>query len=187
MNQSRRKLLQRGLLAAPLLPSLLSAPPALGNTSAPPEQWYWYPGDNFCMKSTGKETGGKITWMLNENSPHEGVPFHKHLHEDESFYVIDGLFEISIGDETILGGPGTCAYGPRNVPHRWTNMGSSRGRILGVFTPSGLEEYFLSVGIPIKSPSERPSVDLAEFQARTASAREKYGVTRTGPLKFPIL
>jgi hypothetical protein len=114
--------------------------------------------------------GGKMPG----HARHEGVPFHKHLYEDESFYVIDGLFEISIGDETILGGPGTYAYGPRNVPHRWTNMGSSRGRILGVFTPSGLEEYFLSVGIPIKNSSEPPSVDLAEFQARTASAREKY-------------
>jgi hypothetical protein len=113
------------------------------------------------------------------------VPFHKHLYEDESFYVLDGLFEISVGDNTISCGPGSYAYGPRNVPHRWTNIGSSRGRMLNTFTPSGLEGYFLSVGIPVKSPLDRPTVNIAEFQARTAPAREKFGVTRTGPLKFP--
>jgi hypothetical protein len=44
-------------------------PSHLGETSAAAEQWYWYPGDNLYMKSTGKETAGKITWTLNENSP----------------------------------------------------------------------------------------------------------------------
>jgi hypothetical protein len=60
MNESRRRLLQRGLMAAPLLPAILSAPIALGDISVP-EQWYWYPGHTFCMKATGKETGSTIS------------------------------------------------------------------------------------------------------------------------------
>jgi quercetin dioxygenase-like cupin family protein len=184
MNESRRKLLQRGLMAALLMPSMLFTPIGLGETSIPVEQWYWYPGHTFCMKSTGKETGGTTTWMLAEAPPRGGVPFHKHLYEDESFYVIDGLFELSVGERSVSGGPGTYAYGPRNVPHRWTNVGSSRGRILNVCSPSGIEGYFLSVAIPIKN-LEQPSINLSDFQARTAPAREKFGIIRTGPLKFP--
>lgn len=137
------------------------------------------------MKATGKQTGHTCTWMLVENSPREGVPFHHHLYEDESFYVIDGLFEITIGDTTITGGSGTYAYGPRNVPRRWTNIGTARGRLLDVFTPSGIEEYFLQTAIPVATSSAQASVDLKELQSRTEPLREKYGIIRTGPLKFP--
>lgn len=56
--------------------------------------------------------------------------FIKHLHEDETFYVIEGEFEITVGDVTKAGVPGTFAYGPRNLPHRWTNVGNRRGRLL---------------------------------------------------------
>ena len=185
MNQVRRKLLQRGLMAAPFLPAVLSPLVGSGQTRATVERWYWYPGHALTMKSTGAESGGTCTWMLVENSPREGVPFHKHLHEDESFYVISGDFEITVGDQTVTGGPGTYAYGPRNLPHRWTNIGSSRGRLLNVFSPAGIEGYFLSVAIPVNSPTEQPSLDLNEFQSRTAPAREKFGIIRTGPLKFP--
>ncbi len=185
MDEGRRELLQRGLIAAPFLSSVFSSQIGSGQTPAPVERWYWYPGHALTMKSTGKETGGTCTWMLVENSPREGVPFHKHLHEDESFYVVAGDFEITIGDQTVSGGQGTYAYGPRNVPHRWTNIGSSRGRLLNVFSPAGIEGYFLSVAIPINASTEQPSVNLNEFQSRTAPAREKFGIIRTGPLKFP--
>lgn len=160
-------------------------PPAVGAQTPSNEQWYWYPGHTLTIKADGKMTRDVTTWILVENSRHEGVPFHKHLHEDESFYVIDGEFEITISDVTITGGPGTFAYGPRNLPHRWTNIGNGRGRLLNVFNPSGLENYFLAAAIPIKGPTDNPHIDVAEFQARTAPLREKFGIVRTGGLKFP--
>lgn len=188
MNPSRRSLLRSSLVGAPLLShALLSTLETAAQMPAPSsEQWYWYPGHNLTLKSTAKDTGGTTSWMLVENSPRQGVPFHQHLHEDESFFVVDGLFEITVGDRTVTGGPGTYAYGPRNVPHRWTNMGTGRGRLLNVYTPGGFEEYFLTVAIPIGSSTEVPHVNLAEFQARTAPLREKYGLVRTGPLKYPV-
>lgn len=185
MNELRRKLLERGLMAAPLLPSILSIPFAWAEPSASAEQWYWYPGHTFTFKAIGKDTGNTCTWMLVENSPREGTPFHAHMHEDESFYVLAGRFEISVGDKTVVGEPGTYMYGPRNVPHRWTNVGGSRGRLLSMFAPSGLEGYFLAAGVPIKRPTDIPHVNVAELQVRTAPLREKFGIVRTGPLKYP--
>jgi quercetin dioxygenase-like cupin family protein len=183
---SRRSLLQQTILAGSFLsPAFMDLLAASAQMPAN-EQWYWYPGHSFTIRADGKATADMATWMLVENSPHEGVPFHKHLHEDESFYVIDGEFEITIGDATTTGGPGTFAYGPRNVPHRWTNVGSRRGRILSVFNPSGIEGYFLAVSVPIKSPTDNPHVDVAELQARSAPLREKFGIVRTGGLKFDV-
>jgi hypothetical protein len=51
--------------------------------------------------------------------------------------------------------------------------------------PSGIEDYFLAVAIPIKSSSERPTVDMAALNARMKPLREKFGVIRTGPTKYP--
>ena len=185
LNTSRRALLKAGLSATPLLALNFAIPSVASAAAFQPEQWYWYPGHSLSIKAAGKDTGGTCMWMLVENSPREGVPFHKHLKEDESFYVVDGEFEITIDNQTVRGGPGTYAYGPRNVPHRWANIGKTRGRLLNVFTPSGLENYFLSVAIPINSSSERPCVDMTEMAKKMASLRDEYGLVRTGERKYP--
>lgn len=185
MPLSRRTVIQRGLIVAPLLSTGLFPDSRVAAEQNAEEQWYWYPGHSLTFKSMRKDTGGTCTWMLVENSPREGVPFHKHLHEDESFYVIDGRFEITVGNRTVVGGPGTYLYGPRNVQHRWTNVGSGRGRLLNVFTPSGIEGYFLAVAIPVGSSSEQPRVDLTTLNAQMVSLREKFGIIRTGTTKYP--
>ena len=191
MLASRRSLLRRAALAAPILSADLLAPLAadalIPEPSVPktPEQWYWYPFHNLTLKSTGSDTGNTTAWMLVENSPHQGVPLHKHTYEDESFYVISGVFEITVADKTVTGGPGTYVYGPRNVPHQWTNMGSGRGRLLNVYTPAGIDKYFLAAGVPINTSTGRPKVDLEAFDARTRPLREKTGIIRLGPPRFP--
>ena len=94
--------------------------------------------------------------MMAENGPKQGVPFHKHKNEDESFLVVEGTFEISVGDKTVVGAPGTYAFGPREIPHRWTNVGTGRGRIMNVFTPSGFEAMFYEIGLPIPDSAAPP-------------------------------
>jgi mannose-6-phosphate isomerase-like protein (cupin superfamily) len=186
MLTSRRTLLRQSFLAAPVLTADLFA--LLHVSAEEPsssDQWYWYPFHNLTMKATSSDTGGTTAWMLIENSPHQGVPLHKHLYEDESFFVLNGIFEITVGGKTITGGPGTYAYGPRNVPHQWTNMGSGRGQLLNVYTPGGIDKFFLAAGIPIHSSTEQPQVDLAAYDARTRPLREKTGIIRLGPPKYP--
>jgi mannose-6-phosphate isomerase-like protein (cupin superfamily) len=186
MLTSRHTLLRRSFLAAPVLPAdLFALLHAAAERSSYSEQWYWYPFHNLTMKATSSDTGDTTAWMLIENSPHQGVPLHKHLYEDESFFVLSGTFEITVGGKTTTGGPGTYAYGPRNVPHQWTNMGSGRGQLLNVYTPGGIDKFFLAAGIPIHSSTEQPQVDLAVYDARTKPLREKIGIIRLGPPKYP--
>ncbi len=89
MLTSRRTLLRHSLLAAPVLSVDLLAPlHAAAEGSVSFEQWYWYPFHNLAMKTTSSDTGNTTAWMLIENSPHQGVPLHKRLYEDESFFVL---------------------------------------------------------------------------------------------------
>jgi cupin domain len=39
-------------------------------------------------------------------------------------YVLSGEISFKIGDEVTVGGPGTCAFMPRGVPHAWKNTGT---------------------------------------------------------------
>ncbi|MBV8292172.1 MAG: cupin domain-containing protein, partial [Mycobacterium sp.] len=47
--------------------------------------------------------------------------FHLHRDSDEVASVLAREITFKIGDEVTVGGPGTCAFVPRNVPHAWKN------------------------------------------------------------------
>ena len=189
MPLTRRRLLAQSLLAAPLASSGLVLPAAAQASptarAAEPDQWFWFPGHSFCMKSTTVDTHGVTGWVLCEAAPRSGVPFHKHAREDESFYVAEGTFELTVGDKTIQGGPGTYAFGPRDIPHRWTNIGETRGRILNVFTPAGFEQMFYELGLPIPNSAAPPPQNPGPLIARMSEVTARYGNTRTGDFKFP--
>ncbi len=68
---------------------------------------------------------------------------HKHLYQDELFYILEGDYILEVGSERFRLGPGDSVLGPRNVPHVWAFVGTGQGRQLVVFTPAGkLEAFF---------------------------------------------
>src|SRR5438045_9492243 len=64
------------------------------------------------------------------------TPMHFHHDSDEVAYVLSGEITFKIGDEVTVGGPGTCAFMPRDVPHAWKNTGSETARALFLYTPA---------------------------------------------------
>ena len=62
--------------------------------------------------------------------------FHLHHDSDEVAYVLSGEVTFKIGDEVTIGGPGTCAFMPRGVPHAWKSTGAETGRVLFLYTPA---------------------------------------------------
>ena len=62
--------------------------------------------------------------------------FHLHHDSDEVAWVLAGEFSFMIGDTVTVGGPGTCAFMPRDIPHAWKNIGSETGRVLFLYTPA---------------------------------------------------
>jgi quercetin dioxygenase-like cupin family protein len=94
------------------------------------------PGRSFALKLLGCETDDSI--MMFEETLPAGTASLYHLHHDsdEVAWVIEGEFAFKIGDETATGGPGTCAFMPRDVAHAWKNIGSGTGRVLFLYTPA---------------------------------------------------
>ena len=78
------------------------------------------PGRFAALKLLGHETNESI--MLFEETVPVGTKslFHLHRDSDEVAWVLAGEITFKIDDDVTVGGPGTCAFFPRNVPHAWT-------------------------------------------------------------------
>ncbi len=131
------------------------------------------PGRSFSMKLLGRETGESIM-MFEETLPAGTASLH-HLHHDsdEVAWVLAGEFTFKIGDEVTIGGPGTCAFMPRDVPHAWKNTGSETGRVLFLYTPA-------RAGGLIEALAERASMDAHE--RAELFARHRWEVVGPNPL-----
>jgi quercetin dioxygenase-like cupin family protein len=147
-----------------------------GHSIAPGDgERIWIVGDTMTLKATGETTGGSLALLENLTAPGGGPPPHVHTREDEFFFVLDGTFEIRIGEEIHTLGAGGYAYVPRGTVHNFRNVAETASRILVGFTPAGLEGFFRESGRPAVDDGPAPPVDDDEI-ARTMAAAPKYGV-----------
>jgi mannose-6-phosphate isomerase-like protein (cupin superfamily) len=98
------------------------------------------------IKLAAADTGGRLA-VTEHDVPHDvGPPPHIHRDEDELLYVLEGTFDVVVGDASARSAPaGTCVLVARGTVHT-TRCTSERGRLLSVYTPGGSEGFFRDVG-----------------------------------------
>jgi quercetin dioxygenase-like cupin family protein len=99
-------------------------------------------GERVTLKLTGEESDGACAVVEISTPAQVGPPLHVHEREDEAFYVLEGMYEIRVGGRVVPAPPGTFAFLPRNIPHRYTNVGYRTGKALVTITPAGFERFF---------------------------------------------
>jgi mannose-6-phosphate isomerase-like protein (cupin superfamily) len=152
-----------------------STPNAGHSVSGSEGERIWIVGDTMTLKATEDTTAGSLVLLENLTAPGGGPPPHTHTREDEFWYVIDGTFEIRIGDEVHALGPGGFAYAPRGTVHNFRNTADRPSRVLVGFTPGGMGGFFRESGRPAIDDGPAPPFDEEEL-ARTIIAAEKYGM-----------
>jgi mannose-6-phosphate isomerase-like protein (cupin superfamily) len=91
--------------------------------------------------------------------------FHLHRDSDEVAYVLRGEVTFLMGDEITVGGPGSCTFMPRGVPHAWKSTGAETGHVLFLYTPAkagGLIEEQQRTGRKFGSMNERELADILQ-------------------------
>jgi quercetin dioxygenase-like cupin family protein len=60
-----------------------------------------------------------------------------HVHDDyaDSFYVLEGEVEFTVGDDVVRAGPGTFVLAPPGTRHGFRNPGPGRARVLNLHAP----------------------------------------------------
>ena len=90
-------------------------------------------------------TGGAISVIMAWHKPGEGPPDHVHFSQEEMFFIVEGTYELTIGGETSTVGPGTIVFIPRNVVHRFRNVGDATACMLDWSLPGGQDHYFKAI------------------------------------------
>lgn len=60
---------------------------------------------------------------------------HTHEVEAETFYIISGDVECTMGEEKIPFSAGSCGFAPPGVPHGLRNIGTVPVELVAIFTP----------------------------------------------------
>jgi quercetin dioxygenase-like cupin family protein len=103
---------------------------------------------NDC-KVSGKDTEGAM--CVFEFTGASGGPPHVHHELDEWIYVLEGEFELHVGNKRFRIGAGESVFMPRKVAHMWGCVSGKPGRIINVYQPAGkMEEFFRELGKPPK-------------------------------------
>jgi mannose-6-phosphate isomerase-like protein (cupin superfamily) len=61
------------------------------------------------------------------------------------FFIVEGTYELTVGDQTSMVGSGTIAFSPRNVVHRFKNGGDTTACMLDWSLPGGQDHYFKAI------------------------------------------
>lgn len=132
----------------------------------------WMPGAlKVEVLLTKDDTGGDFCMLADYPPPGWGLPPHSHANESETIYVIEGQFEMLVGGDPVTLGPGDVAHVPKGVTHSGSNAGDVPGRRVIVFSPAGMENFFLGAG----SPEEAVAPDLQQLVGLAVEHGWKFG------------
>ncbi|MGE5249772.1 MAG: cupin domain-containing protein [Bacteroidota bacterium] len=125
---------------------------------------------DFFFKVSTADSHGSLLVVEMTHHAKGGPVCHLHYNQDEWFYVVEGEYVFEVGQERLRLKAGDSVFGPRKVPHVWSFVGDTPGRILFVFTPADqIEAFFREIG---KANAPLPQ-DPALFRA--------YGMELVGP------
>lgn len=152
----------------------ISGPRKLQMTATPAGEGdarWWY-GSLAEIKLTADQSGGRISIVEITEPPFAEAPLHVHHREDEGFWVLDGTVRFEVGGREVSARPGDFAFGPRDVPHRYT-VGASGCRMLFILTPGGFENAIIDMSTPARErtlpPPGEKSPDLSGLEEKIAA------------------
>src|ERR1700754_4936907 len=89
------------------------------------------------------ETGGGFSLVEHPMPPRAlAAPLHRHTHEDEYSYVLEGRMGALLGDDVVYAEAGDLVHKPRGQWHTFLNAGDEPCRTLEIIAPGGFERFF---------------------------------------------
>lgn len=139
----------------------------------------WFLGSLVTVKANGAQTRGRLAVVEFLNPAGFAPPLHRHLDEDELFYVLAGAATFRCDGEEFAAGPGDFVHLPAGLPHTFLVAEQEPLRTLQITTPAGFEAFAADIGEPAASrtlPVPGP-VDPAAL----GHAAARHGIEILGP------
>jgi quercetin dioxygenase-like cupin family protein len=142
----------------------------------------WENGNLTTNLAETKDTNGAFLLIEATLAPGTEPPPHVHTREDELFYVLEGEFDVYVGEKAFNVKAGECVFMPRFKPHAFV-IRSSGLRVLALFTPAGLEEIFRGMSAPaqrLELPTGAVTYSTGDLK-QTAQRLLEYGAHFLAP------
>jgi len=104
---------------------------------------------HFIIKVDRQLGGSPDFWFGTETlPPGGGIPYHRHLHEDEVLYIVSGSAHVHVGSLEGDARPGTIVFIPRDT---WVSVqpnGKTPISLLFAFNAAGFDNYMRCESVP---------------------------------------
>ena len=108
----------------------------------------WFLGNFLTVKVGGVQSRGRLTVIDFVNPPGFAPPLHRHEHEEEVFYVLEGAATFLCDGREIPAVPGDLVHLPAGLPHTFIVGDAAPLRVLQITTPAGFEDFAREAGEP---------------------------------------
>ena len=148
------------------------------------QQAVWFLGALVRVRASGDATAGSLDVLEHQGERGYASPLHRHLAEEETFFVLDGELRVEVGGEAHAAGPGAVAFLPRQLPHAFV-VTSPQARFLTLHTPGGFDRFTLAAGTPAAGTTTMPPEEVQPDPAALAAMARSYGIEIVGPPPTP--
>lgn len=136
---------------------------------------HWYLGHFLSLLIGSEQTGGKYALLRVTERRGLEPPPHTHTREDETFLVLDGEIDYTVGDKTFSAKSGSVMFLPRNIQHSF-KIQTETAETMMLLTPGGFENYFLEMSEEAKSLELPPMPEGSPDVQKLVATASKYGI-----------
>lgn len=107
----------------------------------------WMPGGvRTEIHLATEDTGGAFCLLVDHPPAAWSLPAHRHHNEAETIHIVEGDFEMAVDGKRSHLSAGETVHVPRGVIHSGANIGQQPGHRVVLFSPAGIERFFLEAG-----------------------------------------
>ncbi len=110
------------------------------------------------IKISKKDTGNMLAMFEYIGYEKTGPSLHVHFHQDEIFYVVEGMYRFAVGGKLMELKAGDTIFLPKNIPHTWIQL-SDQGKLIYFVQPAGKTEDFFRTMNNLKHQPTKEEVD----------------------------
>jgi len=118
----------------------------------------------FSFLATGNDVNGQFSLFDVLVPPQVGAEPLIYGQENEAYYILNGNVSFQLEDQVFTATPETFVYLPKGNRYALTNLETTPASALLISAPSGLENFFTQMGLPIGDNSNPPtSVPVCQY------------------------
>jgi quercetin dioxygenase-like cupin family protein len=162
------------------------APEPIDPAILPPEaqQAVWFLGSLVRIRASGSDTAGRLALLEHHAERGYGSPVHRHLADEETFFVIEGELRVEVGGEAHCAAAGAVAFLPRQLPHAFV-VTSAQAWYLTLHTPAGFDGFVHAAGSPATGSATTPPDAPLPGPDELAAIASSFGIEIVGPPPMP--